>query len=107
MPKIIIQNLYNKEIFTKKEDKSLLDSIHRNHIDWMHACGGKGRCTSCKVEVIEGLHNFPEESKAEVKYRNQNRLNSNQRLTCQSQIEGDVVVKVMEENQFNHLSYSE
>lgn len=107
MPKIVIQNLHNKEIFINNENKNLLDIIHENYIDWMHACGGKGRCTTCKVQVLEGLPNFSEESQAELKYRRMNRLASNERLSCQCQINGDIVVKVAPENKFNHIQYSD
>ncbi|UXX80208.1 (2Fe-2S)-binding protein [Reichenbachiella carrageenanivorans] len=107
MPKIVIQNLHNKEIFIKNENKNLLDIIHENYIDWMHACGGKGRCTTCKVQVLEGMENFSEVSPAELKFRGMNRLQSNERLSCQCQVSGDVVVRVAPENKFNHIQYSD
>lgn len=107
MPKIVIQNLHNKEIFIRNEDINLLGAIHENNIDWMHACGGKGRCTTCKVQVLEGLENFSEESVAELKYRNMKRLKSDERLSCQCQIKGDIVVRVAPENKFNHINYSD
>lgn len=107
MPKIVIQNLHNKEIFIKNENKNLLDIIHENYIDWMHACGGKGRCTTCKVQVLEGLDNISEESPAELKYRQMKRLGVNERLSCQCQITGDILVKVAQENKFNHIQYSD
>lgn len=106
MPKIIIQNLHNKVIFTKNEAKTLLDNIHQNDIDWMHACGGKGRCTTCKTEVIEGLQHCSPVSEAELKYRASGKLSNTQRLTCQTQISGDVQIRVATENQFDHLLYS-
>ena len=107
MPKIVIQNLHNKEIFIKNENKNLLDIIHENYVDWMHACGGKGRCTTCKVQVLEGLDNFSPETPAELKYRKMKRLSDNERLSCQCQISGDVLVKVASENKFNHVQYSD
>lgn len=107
MPKIVIQNLHNKEIFIKNENKNLLDIIHENYIDWMHACGGKGRCTTCKVQVLEGLNNFSKETQSELKYRRMKRLADNERLSCQCQIHGDIVVNVAPENKFNHMEYSD
>lgn len=107
MPKIVIQNLHNKEIFIKNEKINLLDIIHENYIDWMHACGGKGRCTTCKVQVLKGLDCFSPETSAELKYREQKRLMANERLACQCQISGDILVKVAPENKFNHINYSD
>lgn len=107
MPKIVIQNLYNREIFTNDESKNLLNIIHENEVDWMHACGGKGRCTTCRAVVQSGLENFSELSAPEIKFRDQQRLQANERLTCQSKICGDVVISVAEDNKFMHLEYSE
>ena len=107
MPKIIIQNLQNKEIFIKNENKNLLDIIHENYIDWMHACGGKGKCTTCKVRILKGIDHFSPESSAELKFRNAKRLGPNERLACQSKIFGDILIAVAEENKFNHLTYSD
>ncbi|MEO9965850.1 MAG: 2Fe-2S iron-sulfur cluster-binding protein [Reichenbachiella sp.] len=107
MPKIVIQNLHNKEIFITNEKIILLDIIHQNNIDWMHACGGKGRCTTCKVQVLSGLENFSSESPAELKFRDMKRLLPNERLSCQCRVSGDILVKVAPENKFNHLTYSD
>lgn len=107
MPKIVIQNLHNKEIFITNEDINLLGAIHENKIDWMHACGGKGRCTTCKVQVLDGMDKFSAESPAELKYREMKRLKADERLSCQCYIKGDVIVKVAPENKFEHLNYSD
>ena len=54
MGQITIENLNNKEISNTDNSKSVLDIIHESGIDWMHACGKKGRCTTCKIIVVEG-----------------------------------------------------
>ncbi|MEO9803312.1 MAG: 2Fe-2S iron-sulfur cluster-binding protein [Reichenbachiella sp.] len=107
MPKIVIQNLHNKEIFIRNENTNLLDVIHENYVDWMHACGGKGRCTTCKVQILDGSECFSPETPAELKYREAKRLLANERLACQCHINGDVLVKVAPENKFSHINYSD
>ncbi|MCV9388605.1 (2Fe-2S)-binding protein [Reichenbachiella ulvae] len=106
MPKIVIQNLHNREIYTNEENKNLLEIIHENQVDWMFACGGKGRCTTCRAQVQEGLEHFSELTAAEIKFKNMDRLKENERLACQCKIQGDVVIRVAEENKFMHLNYS-
>lgn len=107
MPKIVIQNLHNKEIFSENETKSVLGIIHENDIDWMHACGGKGRCTTCKMVVIQGEEHLTDPTTAELKFRGMNRLKDGERLTCQCQTTGDMVIRVADENKFMHVNYSE
>ena len=53
MPKITIKNLFDKEINTST-NKNIFVAIQENNIDWMHACGTKGRCTTCKFTVVNG-----------------------------------------------------
>lgn len=107
MPKIIIQNLYNKEIFVENEDKTLLEIILENKLDWMHACGGKGKCTTCKIQVVAGLDHISPITSGELKFQNQKRLTDNERLSCQSYVHGDIVIRVADENKFLHIQYSE
>ncbi|GAB3329743.1 hypothetical protein GCM10027429_06060 [Marivirga atlantica] len=106
MPTITITNLYNREIFSEDTEKSVLQLIHENEIDWMHACGGKGRCTSCKMIVEEGMEQMSEISSPEKRYRNQGRLRTNERLCCQTTIKGDIKIRVAKVNKFPHIDYS-
>ncbi len=99
MPKIIIQNLNNQELSIKNEALTLLDAIHSNDIDWMHACGKKGRCTTCKAIVIEGIDNISPITAVEQKYLDNKKLATNERLTCQCKITGDVIVQIPEESE--------
>ena len=107
MPKIVIQNLHNKVIFEKDDTMTLLEIIHQNQVDWMFACGGKGRCTTCRAIVTDGWNNFSPETETEIKFRNIDKLKPNERLACQCSIHGDVRIKVAEGNKFMHLHYSD
>jgi 2Fe-2S ferredoxin len=107
MPEIHITNLYNRKIISKSREKTALQLIHENFIDWMHACGKKGRCTSCKMIVLEGQENLSELTEPEIKYREQGRLAENERLSCQAKVLGDIKIKVAEINKFPHMDYSD
>ena len=84
MPLIIIEDLGQKEIHTKESNRKVIELIHENYIDWMHACGKKGRCTSCKMIVLSGMENLSERTPAEQLFIEIGGLKGNQRLSCQS-----------------------
>lgn len=105
MSKLIIRNLANKSI-PLTSNKSLLKHIQDDYIDWMHACGGKGRCTTCRIHVLEGMENLSPFSAAELKFKNQGRLLENERLTCQSYAYGDILAEVPAECQLPHMHYT-
>lgn len=108
MPRIVIQNLGNLTIDTEHVDRKVIEIIHENGTDWMHACGKKGRCTTCKMIVVEGLEHLSEETAAELFYRSQNRLKSNERLACQTQLaQGSLLIRVAEMNKFPHIAYTQ
>lgn len=107
MARIVIKNLNNKELDASSCDGSLLHCLLQNGLDWMHSCGGKGRCTTCKVKVLSGMENFTPVSPAEMRYRGQQLLKSDERLSCQVRLRGDVHIEVPEECQLPHIVYSE
>jgi 2Fe-2S ferredoxin len=107
MPEIEISNLFNRKINTNSKEKRALEVIHENFIDWMHACGKKGRCTTCKMIVEEGMENLGKLTSAEGKFRGQKRLAENERLSCQAVVLGDIKIKVAEMNKFPHMDYSD
>jgi 2Fe-2S ferredoxin len=108
MPKIVLQNLFNLTIDLAPSTSKVIEIIHESGIDWMHACGKKGRCTTCKLIVLEGMENLSELTDREIVFRDQGRLLANERLACQVALQkGDVKVRVAEQNKFPHISYSE
>lgn len=108
MPRIVIQNLGNLTIDSAHADRKVIELIHENGTDWMHACGKKGRCTTCKMIVVEGMENLSPETEPELRYRSQNRLRANERLSCQSTLlQGELLIRVAKINQFPHIEYTE
>lgn len=106
MVKILIRNLNNKVVASKDNSKTALNIIHENQIDWMHACGAKGRCTTCKLVIHEGAENLSPVNDLEQKFVDAGRLRPHERLACQTLLKGDIAVSVAEENKFPHIEYS-
>lgn len=85
--------------------KTILHHFQDNRLDWMHSCGGKGRCTTCKASIIEGLENLAPPTAAEQKYRQLGALKDNERLCCQTRIHGDIYLAVPDEYKLPHINY--
>jgi len=52
MPRLTVEGYGTFEV---PEEKRLVLAIeHDAHVDILHACGGNARCTTCRVEFIEG-----------------------------------------------------
>ena len=106
MAKLNVQNLGSLTV-NVSAPQTVLQAIQATGLDWMFACGAKGRCTTCRVEVISGMENLSPETAPELKYREAGRLKKTERLTCQvTVLEGEVLVKVPKPVQLPHLKYN-
>ncbi len=107
MPILRIQNLFGKAI-NVATGQTVLQAILESGLDWMHACGAKGRCTTCRLVVTAGERHLTALTAAEQKFRNQNRLKDNERLLCQCMLpSGEVNGYIPEQTKFPHITYSE
>ena len=87
---------------------TLLAALQAAGYDWMHACGAKGRCTTCRVQLLAGLENLSPPTAAELRYQAAGRLLATERLTCQAQLPaGEVVGRVPAATQLPHMRYRE
>jgi 2Fe-2S ferredoxin len=107
MPQITIHNLFDKTVETADSYRPLLLQFHEHRIDWMHACGGKGRCTTCKFRILQGADQIAPPTAAEVRYQQSGELSSTERLACQAIAQGDVTLVVPDEYKLPHLHYSD
>ncbi len=107
MVKIVIENLGKKELLVNDLSQPVLRLIHGHFVDWMHSCGGKGRCTTCKMIVLSGMENISPPSTAEIKYRSEGALAHCERLACQVFVSGDIFIRVPKEYKLPHVLYSE
>jgi 2Fe-2S ferredoxin len=106
MPSLTVQNLPGA-ILPVPAGSTLLAALHSAGHDWMHACGGKGRCTTCRLEVLSGAENLTPDTEAELRYRRAGRLLPHERLTCQARLpEGNLVARVPEATKLPHVTYS-
>lgn len=107
MAKITVENLNAREIVVQDFSKPALIQFGLHQLDWMHSCGGKGRCTTCRFTIVDGADHIAPLTKAEEQYRVQNLLQDNERLACQAIVLGDIVISVPDDCKLPHLQYSE
>ena len=105
MPILTVQNLGNAAV-PVPAGATLLAALQAAGHDWMHACGGRGRCTSCRVQVVQGLELLTPPTDSELRYRRAGRLLTHERLTCQTRLPaGEVVGRVPEATKLPHMEY--
>ncbi len=105
MAKIIITNLQNRIISFNGEDTSILEGMQKNGQDWMHACGGKGRCTTCAFTVVSLDGELSPLSEPELRFRDLGKLGGMHRLACQTRLSGELTLRVPHANKLPHLAY--
>lgn len=86
-----------------KEGEKLLDALIRNGIYISAACGGRGKCGKCKVQMTE---NPTKITKEEQSYFSEEALAAGWRLACLAVLEADcsVVIESDDESAFEVVS---
>jgi len=80
--------------FEAEDGKKLVLAIEDNGIDILHRCGGNARCTTCRVEVLDGDPGPIEEAEATI-LATKTDLGERTRLSCQIRLIDDLHVKVI------------
>ena len=71
-------------------NESILTASLRNNVPHLSACGGTGKCSTCRIEVTDGLENCSPKTEPEEKLSNKLSFPTNIRLACQTTISGPV-----------------
>lgn len=105
MPTLLVQNLPGEAI-PVPAGATLLAAIQAAGHDWLHACGARGRCTTCRLQVLAGLELLTPPTGPELRYRAAGRLLPTERLTCQVRLpDGEVTGRVPEATKLPHVMY--
>jgi adenylate cyclase len=72
--------------------RSILEAIRDEGLPHASVCGGRARCTTCRVRVNEGLDHLPVPSRAEAQALGRIDAPPNVRLACQCRPTRDVAV---------------
>jgi ferredoxin len=74
--------------------KKLVLAIEDAGVDILHRCGGNARCTTCRVEILDGVPGEMGEIERN-RLAVEAELADNIRLSCQIHISGDLTVRVI------------
>lgn len=72
---------------------SIMSTLTQNDIYLPSACGGKGSCGQCKLQVIEGGGEILD---SERPHFSRKEIKNNWRLGCQCKVKGDLKIKIPE-----------
>jgi ferredoxin len=90
MPKLTVEGYGT---FDVPDNKRLVLAIEQDaKVDILHACGGNARCTTCRVEFIDGE---PSAMTAAEKERLEQRQLTGVRLSCQIVCDHDMNVRAI------------
>ena len=76
-----------------KENETILMATLRAGLDHAHLCGGRSRCSTCRVIIIEGLENCAPRNAEEQSIAEMLRFDPKVRLACQTVVTGNVKLR--------------
>lgn len=94
MSKIVAETATGEREFDSEDGRKLVLALEDAGVDILHRCGGNAKCTTCRVEILEG-------DAGELGEAERNRLSmetglsENVRLSCQMHVNGDMKVRVI------------
>lgn len=90
MPKLTIEGVGSVDV---KSGTRLVVALEDNGGDPLHRCGGYAKCTTCRVEFVDGE---PDTMTAAEKEKLESQGNLGKfRLSCQCAVDHDMHVKVL------------
>src|SRR3954471_17645177 len=90
MPKLTVEGFPAVDV---ESNKRLVLAIEQDaHVDILHACGGNARCTTCRVEFIDGE---PSKMTVAEQTRLAERGLTGVRLSCQILCDHDMTVRAI------------
>lgn len=90
MPKIEVEG---RGTFEVPAGKKLVLALEDNGVDVLHRCGGNARCTTCRVEVLEGDPGAMGDAERNKLQEKGIPDDGKIRLSCQIQVSGDLKVR--------------
>tara|TARA_B100000700_G_scaffold328512_1_gene446580 strand:+ start:375 stop:1715 length:1341 start_codon:yes stop_codon:yes gene_type:complete len=89
------------------DNLTILEIAKRNNIPHVAACGGEGKCTTCRLLILEGIENCSKETEVEQALIDQAHTTTGFRLACQTSINGNITARrlVLDSDDIQHLSF--
>jgi adenylate cyclase len=91
-----VPNVYvlpNQQLVECRPGEAILPAALRAGIPFAHACGGRGKCSTCRVLVVEGRQACAPRTAREQVIADQLGFSPEFRLACQTVVAGDVTIR--------------
>jgi ferredoxin len=93
MPKLTVENVGS---FDVPQGKRLVNALtDEAKIDQLHACGGNARCTTCRVQFVDGEPEKITQAEKDLLVAKGLTVHPALRLSCQIQCDHDMTVKAI------------
>ena len=80
------------------DGRTLLDVSIRQRIPHHHQCGGQARCTTCRVQILDGISRVSAPNEWEQEVASRRGWDEFTRLGCQTKVHGDVTIRLLVRN---------
>ncbi len=94
MHKITAETAEGTHAFEAEEGRKLVLCLEDEGIDILHRCGGNAKCTTCRVEILEGDPGEIGEAEKTI-LASKTDLGDHTRLSCQVRLMDNLHVKVI------------
>ncbi len=91
MPNVYV--LPDQRLVECRPGEPILPAALRTGIPFTHACGGRARCSTCRIVVVEGRQACASRNPREQAIANQLGFGPEFRLACQTVVTGDVTIR--------------
>jgi 2Fe-2S ferredoxin len=71
---------------------NLMKSLLAAGLPVSSSCNSEGVCAKCGIRIVEGMNNLSEPNATEIFLKQKNKLRPDFRISCQTEILGDIVV---------------
>ncbi len=88
-----VKSLPDNVVFDVTADETLLEAALRSGVAFAHACGGRAKCSTCRIWVLDGLETCPERTELESSLAKRLGLAKEVRLACQLRPEGTLRIR--------------
>ncbi|MDI3561884.1 adenylate/guanylate cyclase domain-containing protein [Bradyrhizobium sp. Arg816] len=75
------------------DGQTLLEASIQNRLPHHHQCGGHARCTTCRVQILDGLSHVSPRTPLEENVASERGWDDFTRLACQTRVHGNVVAR--------------
>lgn len=77
------------------DNSTILSATLAAQINHTHACGGQGKCSTCRVSIMDGIENCFPRNEAEKRMAATLNFPEEIRLACQTKIKGNISIRRM------------